>query len=101
MLARLAAVVAALLTIAMTALVVFPASAFAAVALEQKIAGLPAESRQALPAELVPAADKKLYVALGDSFSSGEGAPAHVYVKGYNFGLSRYRCGSSRGFLVG
>ena len=93
MLARLAVAVAALLTIAMVALVVLPASAFAAVATEQNIAGLPAESRRALPVEIAPAPDKKLYVALGDSFSSGEGAPAHVYVKGGLLGFvpQRYK----------
>ena len=93
MLARLAVAVAALLTIAMVALVVLPASAFAAVATEQNIAGLPVESRRALPVELAPAPDKKLYVALGDSFSSGEGAPAHVYVKGGLLGFvpQRYK----------
>ena len=93
MLARLAVAVAALLTIAMVALIVLPASAFAAVATEQNIAGLPVESRRALPVELAPAPDKKLYVALGDSFSSGEGAPAHVYVKGGLLGFvpQRYK----------
>lgn len=88
---RLIAIVFGTIVVLVGTLTIVPASAFSAVALENEIENSRPDERPVLPQTIDVAPEKKLYVALGDSFSSGEGAPAHVYTKGGIFNLVPHR----------